>query len=291
MIRTIAIFFLLAVPAGLLAQNDFDAAVFQSPPAKYRGHAMWNFPLATLNEKDIVAGIDEMARLNYGGFFIEAGGRPQPGKGVAFLSGDYFRFYKIAIEEAKKQGLEMILYDDYAFPTGTVGGQMLANHPDMVAKSLNMVEKDVAGPASADLAIPQGTYLGAVMMNRDTFDLVDVSARKTGDHVGFQAPKGNWKLMVFYLVTGKARVVDYLDDSARPRLIKHKLAFRDALERSLDRLAGYRRNPKFSTWGNHLHPIYGRAPEPQQKARETDIKERRENVRSLALFSSYARNC
>ena len=114
---------LLALPLGAWAQSEFDPAVFQSPPAKYRGHAMWNFNLGTLNEKDVISGIDEMARLNYGGFFIEPGGRPQPGQGVAFLSDEYFRFYKLAIEEAKKHGLEMILYDDYAFPTGTVGGQ------------------------------------------------------------------------------------------------------------------------------------------------------------------------
>lgn len=36
--------------APLLAQPaEFDPAVFQSPPAQYRGHAMWSFPLSTLN--------------------------------------------------------------------------------------------------------------------------------------------------------------------------------------------------------------------------------------------------
>jgi hypothetical protein len=212
--RSMVLSLLLAVPAGVFAQSDFDPAVFKSPPAKYRGHAMWNFNLTTLNEKDVISGIQEMAKLNYGGFFIEAGGRPQPGQGVAFLSDEYFRFYKLAIEEAKKQGLEMILYDDYAFPTGTVGGQMLANHPEYVAKNLNMVEKDVTGPASADLVLPPGIYIGAVMMNRDTFDLVDVSSRKAQDRVSFQAPPGSWKLMAFYLTEGKGRIVDYLDEKA-----------------------------------------------------------------------------
>src|SRR5579859_1099881 len=145
--------------AGAALAQDFDPRIFQAPPAKYRGHAMWNFNLSSLNEKDIVLGIEEMARLNYGGFFIEAGGRPQPGQGVPFLSDEYFRFYNLAIEQAKKHGLEMILYDDYAFPTGTVGGQMLAQHPDLVAKSLDMAEKDVVGPVSTDLGVPQGIYL------------------------------------------------------------------------------------------------------------------------------------
>ena len=209
-----AIFLSAAAFPQTQSDADFDAAIFKSPPARYRGHAMWNFNLTTLNEKDVISGIDEMAKLNYGGFFIEAGGRPRPGQGVPFLSDEYFRYYKIAIQEAKKQGLEMILYDDYAFPTGTVGGQMLEKYPQYVAHSLDMSEKDVTGPATVEVAVPDGVYMGAVLMNRDTFELEDVSNRKSQDRVTCEAPKGNWKLMAFYLTVGKARVVDYLDQKA-----------------------------------------------------------------------------
>jgi len=213
--------FTILMAAGLSAQpaNAFDSAIFKSPPAEYRGHAMWNFNLPTLNENAVISGIDEMAKLNYGGFFIEAGGRPQPGQGVAFLSDDYFRFYKLALEEARKQGLEVILYDDYAFPTGTVGGQMASQHPEFLAKSLNMAEKDVAGPADVDLAVPQGIYVGSVMMNRETFELVDISGRKNQDRVVCRVPKGSWKVMAFYLTSGRARVVDYLDETAMSAFI------------------------------------------------------------------------
>ena len=34
------------------------------------------------------------------------------------------------------------------------------------------------------------------------------------DRLICQAPKGNWKVMAFYLSEGKARVVDYLDETA-----------------------------------------------------------------------------
>src|ERR1700683_3299838 len=214
----VALSALAALPHQAFAQSqsrakDFDPAFFLSPPAQYRGHAMWNFNLTTLNENDVISGIQEMARLNYGGFFIEAGGRPQGGK-VDFLSPEYFKFYRLAIEEAKKQGLEMILYDDYAFPTGTVGGQMAAKFPQYLAKSLDMTEKDVTGPATAELSIPPGISIGAVLMNLDNFERVDVSAGKSQDKLVCQAPKGDWKVMAFYLTSGKARVVDYLDEKA-----------------------------------------------------------------------------
>ena len=65
--------------APLLGQPaEFDAAVFKALPAQYRGHAMGSFPLTTLNESYVISGIQEMARLNYGGFFIEAAGRTPP---------------------------------------------------------------------------------------------------------------------------------------------------------------------------------------------------------------------
>lgn len=203
------------------AADRFDPAIFSHPPASYRGHAMWSFPLNTLNENYVVSGIQEMAKLNYGGFFIEAGGLPRPGApgaqaapAVPFLSPEYFRLYNVALEQAKKQGMEVILYDDYAFPTGTVAGQLAAKYPQYMARSLNLAEQDAAGPSRIEIAVPKGIYIGAVMMNRDTHDLLDVSAQNHGDRVTFQIPNGNWKAMVFYLPEARGHVVDYLDDKA-----------------------------------------------------------------------------
>ncbi len=219
-------FLLLALlPAALFAQpalKDFDPAIFKSPPAAYRGQAMWSFNLTTLNENAVLSGIREMAKLNYGGFFIEAGGGPVPGRGgagVEFLSPEYFRFYHLALEEAKRQGMEVILYDDYRFPTGTAGGQLAARFPQYVAKNLNMAEKDVTGPTRAEIAIPQGIYVGAVLMNLDTHELVDISSRRAGGRVVTEVPKGNWKAMAFYLAEGRARIVDYLDEEAMTKFI------------------------------------------------------------------------
>ncbi len=43
--RKLALLMFIVTP--LLAQ--FDPATFLSPPVQYRGHAMWSFPLSTLN--------------------------------------------------------------------------------------------------------------------------------------------------------------------------------------------------------------------------------------------------
>ena len=138
---------------------------------------------------------------------------------MAFLSPEYFRFYRIALEEAKRRGLEVILYDDYRFPTGTAGGQMALQYPRYLAKSLNMVEKDFPNRGSTELAIPQGIYIGSVLMHMDSHGLEDVTSRRTGDRVVAECSTGNWKLMNFYLAESRARVVDYLDPEAMTKFI------------------------------------------------------------------------
>jgi len=82
------------------------------------------------------------------------------------------------------------------------GGLLCSKYPEAVAKSLEMVEKDAIGPARVELPIPiaDGIYIGAVMMNRDTLERIDISARKSGANaLACQVPKGNWKVMLFYL--------------------------------------------------------------------------------------------
>ncbi len=132
------------------------------------------------------------------------------------------------LDEAKKNSLRVVVYDDSSCPTGCLGGQFYLKAPQHAAKSLDMVEKNVTGPAKAELAIPEGVYIGAVMMNRDTFQLIDVSNRK-GQNNGLvcRVPKGNWKVMDFYLKTvhvqtnrgGGAGSVDYLDEAAMDTFI------------------------------------------------------------------------
>jgi len=227
---------LLALGAGVSAQSqsqpaaDFNPQIFKVPPAQYRGHAMGSINMTRDTEQSLIAEVDEAAKLNYGGLFFEPGGSTSLGlsddylkkffrgapsaKGVEFLSPDYFKLYDAGVQEAKKQGLEVVLYDDYSFPSGTAGGLLYSKFPQNVAKSLNMTEQDVTGPKRIDLAIPQGIYMGSVLMNRDTHELVDVSSNGKAGHLIAQVPKGNWKAMAFYLVEGNATVVDYLDPNA-----------------------------------------------------------------------------
>jgi hypothetical protein len=62
--------------AATSAFAQFDPAIFKTPPAQYRGHAMWSFPLSTLNENYIVSGIREMAKFELRWVLYRGGWRP-----------------------------------------------------------------------------------------------------------------------------------------------------------------------------------------------------------------------
>jgi alpha-L-rhamnosidase len=262
-------------PAGDLV----DLGIFKAPPAEYRGQQMYGygmFNLSTLSEDRIIAAIQNMAKQNMGGFAPEPGGGPTTGlpedylkatrrtpssQGVVYLSEEYFKLYRVALEEARKRGMNVILYDEWTYPTGIVDGQLYAKYPQHVAKSLELAEKNVTGPAKAELAIPGDLYVGAVMMNRDTFELVDISSRRApGKPLVAQVPKGNWKVMAFYLdasirpASQKGAFVDYLDETAMDAFIS--LSY----QKMYDHLGEFfGKEIRFTFWDEPaMHPVDGR---------------------------------
>ena len=253
-----------------------DPAVFKEPPAEFRGHAMWGFNLTGTTEQRIVSGIQGMAKQNMGGIvpepsggstaglpddYLKATGRKPVSEGIVYLSEEYFKFYRLALEEARKNGLEIVLYDEWRYPTGMVNGQLYAKYPQHVAKSLEMTEKNVTGPAKTELAVPANLYVGAVMMNRDTYELVDISSQGTpGKTLVARVPKGNWKVMVFYLdptirpASEKGAFVDYLDSTAMDAFISI------SYQKIFDHVGEFfGKEIKFSFWDEPaMHPIDGR---------------------------------
>ena len=249
--RTITLFLLACVlaTAARRTQNPADLLVdyasFKEPPGEYRGHRWFGFRLSDINESSIIKGLEQSGKSDsYGNLMIGPSGglttglseaymkyshrRPSQ-TGVAYLSEEYFRLYRLAIEEGLKNHLPLsVLYDELDYPSGMAGGLLYSKFPEAAAKSLETIEKNVAGPARVELEIPiaDGIYVGAVLMNRDTLERVDASDRKpVGNKVALQAPKGNWKAMVFYLdpafqpQTTKGGFVDYLDSSAVDKYI------------------------------------------------------------------------
>lgn len=221
--RNLLIIIFLFLVSGVLSgckakqENKFpDEAEFSTPEAKYRAFAGREFDLRTLDVKSALDMIHDSKEKGYGGVFIVSNygnsgdldsayvkqGKPHMklgNEGMVYLSKEFLSVYKVAVEEAKKAEMQVIMYDDYAFPTGTVAGQFYQKFPELMASRLDKVEANKKGKGAISITFPAGTIMGAVLMNQADKSLKDVSDQIKEKILSIQVSEGDWKLMGFYL--------------------------------------------------------------------------------------------
>ena len=110
-------------------------AQFRNPPARARLAPFWFWNCA-MDEELIRHQVAQMARGGCGGFFIH----PRQGMTLPYLSKTYFARVRLAVEEARKFGMEVWLYDEYPYPSGIAGGLVTANRPEVRARVLDVAE-------------------------------------------------------------------------------------------------------------------------------------------------------
>ncbi len=114
----------------------------------------WN---GDMEEKEIRRQIHEMADKGIRGFFIH----PRQGMELPYLSKEYFERVKTAVYAAKEYGLEVWLYDEYPYPSGISGGEVILDHPEYLCKELKKVIKEVSGGREVHLFAPWGKLISA----------------------------------------------------------------------------------------------------------------------------------
>lgn len=82
----------------------------------------WN---GELNEQEIDRQLEEMAEKGIGGVAIS----PRQGMNVPYLSHRYFQLFRYAALSARQKGLFTWIYDEYPYPSGVSGGEVLMRKP------------------------------------------------------------------------------------------------------------------------------------------------------------------
>ncbi len=209
-----ALLYLCGVGSASEKQEDF-----LHPPVRY-----WPRPLWFWNNTEATAeGIREQMRKSkdlsrYGGFGILPFGknfRPD------YLTEDYFAVYGAALDEAKRLGLTMSLYDEYGFPSGSAGAPNSRDtslfqqaHPDLTLKRLDKHEQTVTGLSTYETTIPAGKLMSIVAMNAASLERVHLTDATKNGLLKWEVPEGTWKVMVFVCVTDGYPCCDYLDPDA-----------------------------------------------------------------------------
>ncbi len=207
---------LLAVAGACCAPALADmGADFKDPPPALRPMPFWHLN-GTLTTAEINAQLKATRdQSGFGGVAVLPVGQTLP----KYLSDDYFARYGDILRAARELGLEVILYDDTGFPSGSAGGQLQQLFPDDTMKRLDLAEADVQGPADFSRELPAGTLMGVVAMNTQTWQRLDITAAASGGKVTWKVPAGPWKIMLFTCLKSGNRLVDFLSAESVDKFI------------------------------------------------------------------------
>jgi hypothetical protein len=205
----------ICVPA-VFAVADEMAKDFADPPLRWHSRPLW-FWNGRVEPEKTRAMVSACKKSGYYGMGI----LPTADMGVPFMSPAFLNQYQVAVEEAAELGMKLCLYDEFWFPSGSAGGLLAQKHPEALGKRLDMLALEVTGPKIVELALPAGTFMGAVAMDRATKQRENITGQAKGRKLVWNAPAGAWTVMLFSCVRdGGAGLVDYLNPEAVQRFVE-----------------------------------------------------------------------
>ena len=116
-----------------------DPDLFRDPPVEFRPIPFW-FWNSELEEDEIKRQIEMMSEAGLGGFFIHA----RFGLETEYMSDEWLRLVRAAVETAERLGMKAWLYDEYPFPSG-IGGLRVTSKPELRNKFLDLFEWEIEG--------------------------------------------------------------------------------------------------------------------------------------------------
>jgi len=163
--RPILLVLALALAAALAAcakkpeGPSYEALLktFADPPAGYRSAPLWVWN-DRMSRDEIVRELEDFKARGIGGAFIH----PRPGLITPYLTEEWFSLCAYAVEEGKRLGLKIWIYDENSYPSGFAGGHVPAAMPDAARSGLRMrkFDKPPAVLTPAPLVVLRKTLTG-----------------------------------------------------------------------------------------------------------------------------------
>lgn len=172
--------------------------LFAVPPAEYRSVPFWAWN-CRLDAEVLRMQIPIFREMGFGGFHIHV----RTGMDTPYLGEEFFRLYDMCVEEAKKQGLSVWIYDEDRWASGAAGG-MVTKEPAYRQKYLLFTpfSYEEKGPAKAGrgfLAQPERGCHGSLLARYDV--LLDDEGRLKEYHMLKAGETAGHDLWYAYLET------------------------------------------------------------------------------------------
>lgn len=106
-------------------------ALFANPPREYASAPLWVWN-DMLTEEQVVSTLRDLASQGVRQAFVH----PRPGLMTPYLSDEWFRLWKIVLQEAKRLDMNLWIYDENSYPSGFAGGFVPDAMPQSRGKGL-----------------------------------------------------------------------------------------------------------------------------------------------------------
>jgi hypothetical protein len=157
-----------------------------------------------------------------------------------YFTEDWWTLYQEMVDHAARLGMKVWLTDGVAWGSPFINNTVLEGNPEYRGQLLDTAEQAVSGPRRARHEIPEGyevtKILGAFAYRRtatgiDLEDRHDLTGRLQGRKLEWDAPEGEWQIMIFYyrpmgfqgsleLGFGRGYGIDYTNPAAMQKLIR-----------------------------------------------------------------------
>jgi len=165
-------------PAPAVATASAEAKVlFASPTREFATAPLWVWN-DNLTDAQITGTLRDLAGQGVKQVFVH----PRPGLMTPYLSAEWFRLWKLALDEAETLDMNVWIYDENSYPSGFAGGFVPDAMPE--SRGRGLVLKEAAEPPADALAVyaladtgyedvtakaragglPKGTYLVAAVV-------------------------------------------------------------------------------------------------------------------------------
>ena len=193
---------------------------FKMPPKELGILPFW-FWNGEMDEKEMEWQMKEYHDKGIPGLFIHG----RFGESIGYLSDTWFKRTKFAVEKAKEIGIDVWVYDEMNWPSGTAYRKVPKENPELRQKYLEMVALPVPGPIFTFLEATDDRYvntgdskpIAAFACSEDEYKgsiekLLDLTPNLSFNAViPWEAPEGNWRLLYFL-----EKEIDYYIDALNP---------------------------------------------------------------------------
>ncbi len=161
--------------------------------------------------------LEEMARAGITGVMVWA----RFGLEMEYLSEAFFDRMEFTAQKCEQLGLELWIFDEYAWPSGSAGEQVTRANPEYRLKGLSLFEFEVSGRGQFQQTIAEGQIERVIAFKKlpsgeaDLGSVRNITPQVKDARIQGKVPEGRWTIMALV-----SREFGYYIDSLNPEAVR-----------------------------------------------------------------------